>query len=165
MVVISSLCVLALCLPHIQLYAWLSSPPRTLSLSWETMEPIQTPTRLNTKHHSIIEIIKKALVLKIQTRGKLRISGACWNVPPESLDSTDMLYLIELANSGEGHSRKPWSHTVYSWTTHCSKGLPPSFPFHVTQSLWQIAQRWASEGKGCWERGSFCKHLPQPLKF
>lgn len=106
----------------------------------ETTEPIQTPTHLNTKHHSIIEITKKALALKIQTRGKLRIPGACWNESPESLDFTDRLYLLKLANSGEEHSRKSWSPTVCLWTTHCSQGGSLSPPFPVTRSWWQTAQ-------------------------
>lgn len=74
MVVISSLCVLALCLPHSRLC--MAIFPQDLEpLSWETTGPIQTPTHLNTKHHSIIEIIKKALVLKIQTRVNEEFQG------------------------------------------------------------------------------------------
>ena len=85
MAVISSLCILALCLPHTpnSVQGYLS--PRTLSLRWETTEPIQTPTHLNTTHSSIIEIIKKALALKIQTRVNEEPQGrAEMSLPGES---------------------------------------------------------------------------------
>lgn len=85
MVVISSLCILALCLPHTpsSVRGYLS--PRTLSLWWETVEPIQTPTHLNATHSSIIEIIKKALALKIQTQVNEEPQGhAEMSLPGES---------------------------------------------------------------------------------
>lgn len=159
MVVISSLCVLALCLPHSRL---------CMAIFPQDLEPLMgnhgvntntNPSEYQTSFHNWN--YKKALALKIQTRGKWRISGACWHESPGSLDFIDMVYSLKLASSGEEHSRKSWSHMVYSRITHCSEGLSPSFPFCGTQSLWL---RWASEGKGCQERGSFCKHLPQSLK-
>lgn len=159
MVVISSLCVLALCLPHSRLCT---------AIFPQDLEPLvgnygantnTNPSECQTSFHNWN--YKESSRLKNTNTGKWRISGACCHGSPKSLDFIDMVYLLKLASCGEEHSRKSWSHAVYSWITHCSKGLSPSFPFCGTQSLWL---RWASEGKGCRETGSFCKHLPQSLK-
>jgi hypothetical protein len=70
MVVISSLYIWHYILHvHNSVHGYLPQRPHTsLRGKWE---PTQTPTFLNTKHHSLVEIIKKALALKLQTRDKI----------------------------------------------------------------------------------------------
>lgn len=154
MVVISSLCVLALCLPHSRLHGYLPPGPWASLMGNYGANTNTNPSEYQTLFHNWN--YKESPRLKNTNTGKWRISGACCHGSPESLDFIDMVYLLKLASSGEEHSRKSWSHMANSWITHCNKGLSPSFPFCGTQSLWL---RWASEDKGCRERGSFCKPL------
>lgn len=121
-------------------------------------EPVQTPAYLNTKHHSLVEIIKKALALKLQTRDKISISGAHWNESLESLDSTDAWYSLELANGGEERSRNSCgaaqrmcrSAVAVEFSASVLPVSPPCFLKPLPLFLWQSCHWLACTDNRAW---------------
>lgn len=115
MVIISSLCILALYPPALALRAQL--PSRSGPDSSHGKAGASTNTTVLEYGTSFLSGNDKALALKLQTRDKINISGAHSNEPLESLDSTDRLYSQKLANSGEECSKNSCGPTWYVYRT------------------------------------------------
>lgn len=154
--------------------------PEDLTPLLGKQKPVQTSTYLNTKHHSLVEIIKKALALKLQTRDEVGISGTRWNESLESMDCTDRLHSLMLADPGEEYSRNSYGDTrctyrppvpVKASVAVLPVSSPPPlqspFPFHVpepslTGTTTHEAELWLWVG-GCQVKRTYLQAV-QPLK-
>lgn len=168
MVVISSLCILALCLLHTQLCAWLSFP--------KDLEPLVGNQGANTNTNSSeYQTLfhnwndKESSRLKNTNTGKLGISGARWNESPESLNFADRLSPLNPASGGKEHSSMghplQW-RTVTVSPCSCdrvhmadSSGKPPRA--EAVTERGSVGKHLQQPLRGCWEAASgTCSHTP-----